>query len=72
MSPKTTKLTERQDSILLTLADGMNNIEIAAELGVSAETIKTHMQELFTKFGARNRTHLVALAYHRGYLKPSR
>jgi DNA-binding CsgD family transcriptional regulator len=62
-------LTEREDAILLMLADGMTNAEIAVDCSHSIETIKDDVATLCEKLGARNRTHAVALAYHRSILR---
>lgn len=54
-------LTPRQTEILALTAQGYSNAEIAAELGTSLETVKTHMRKALERLGARNRTHAVAL-----------
>lgn len=61
-------LTSREEELLFALADGLMNSEIAEELHLSIETVKAHMATLIEKLGAKNRTHAVALAYHRGIL----
>lgn len=63
-------LSIREEHILFAIADGLTNPEIARELGLSEQTISVCAGALFEKLGARNRTHAVALAYHRGILKP--
>ena len=63
-------LTARERQVLDGLAEGLGNAEIAAEMFLSADTVKDHVKHLLTKLGARNRTHAVALAYHRGLLVP--
>lgn len=62
------ELTSREEEVLFAIADGRLNKEIAAELVVSVETVKSHVCSLYAKLGARNRAHAVALAYHRGIL----
>lgn len=62
------ELTSREEEILFAVADGRSNNEIADELVVSVETVKSHVCSLYAKLGARNRAHAVALAYHRGIL----
>jgi DNA-binding NarL/FixJ family response regulator len=64
-------LTSREEEILFAIADGRSNAEIAGELFLSIETVKCHVQHLLIRLGARNRTHAVALAYHRGLLVPA-
>jgi DNA-binding NarL/FixJ family response regulator len=56
------KLTRRQREILQRLADGESTIRAARELGLSEETVKTHMKNVTGRLGARNRTHAVAIA----------
>lgn len=63
-------LTQREEAILLALADGLSTDEIAVELHLSSHTIKLYVKLLLLKMGARNRTHAVALAYHKGLLVP--
>jgi DNA-binding NarL/FixJ family response regulator len=56
------KLTRRQRQILQRLANGESAAMAARELGVSEETVKTHMKNTLARLGARNRTHAVAIA----------
>lgn len=56
------KLTRRQRQILQRLADGESATMAARELGVSEETVKSHMKNILARLGARNRTHAVAIA----------
>ncbi|NNE55326.1 MAG: response regulator transcription factor [Flavobacteriales bacterium] len=49
-------LTERERDILLLIRLGKSNKEIAADLDVSVNTVKTHMRNLFTKLKVNNRT----------------
>jgi two-component system NarL family response regulator len=56
------KLTRRQREILQLLADGGSTAAAARELGLSEETIKTHMKNALGRLSARNRTHAVAIA----------
>lgn len=50
------------------IAEGMTNAEIGAKLWVSEEAIKSHVRNLLRRQRARNRTHLVTVAYQRGLL----
>lgn len=59
----------KERDILERLARGMSNQEIADEIGLSAETVKDAIEDLREMYGARNRTHLVALAFSVGTLK---
>jgi DNA-binding NarL/FixJ family response regulator len=56
------KLTHRQREILQLLADGESTTVAARELGLSEETVKTHIKTALARLGARNRTHAVAIA----------
>jgi DNA-binding NarL/FixJ family response regulator len=55
------KLTQRQREILQLLADGESTTVAARELGLSEETVKTHIKTALARLGARNRTHAVAI-----------
>ena len=56
------KLTGRQRQILQLLANGESTTVAARELGLSEETVKTHIKTTLARLGARNRTHAVAIA----------
>lgn len=56
------KLTHRQREIMQMLADGGSTTVAARSLGLSEETVKTHMKNALARLGARNRTHAVAIA----------
>ena len=56
-------LTEREEEVLLTVASGRTNAEIADELFISLSTVKTHLASLMTKLGARNRVEIAMWAY---------
>ena len=56
------KLTRRQREILQLLANGESTTVAARELGLSEETVKTHIKNALARLGARNRTHAVAIA----------
>ena len=59
-------LTEREYDVLRLIVQGRTNSEIAAELYVSEATVKTHINHIFAKLGARDRTHAVVLAHQLG------
>ena len=59
-------LTYRESEVLALLSLGMRNKEIAAELGVSQETVQTHLKRLFVKLGVNDRTAAVTVALTRG------
>jgi len=59
-------LTEREEEVLLTVARGRTNAEIASELHISLSTTKTHIASLMSKLGARNRVEIAIWAYEAG------
>jgi two-component system, NarL family, nitrate/nitrite response regulator NarL len=61
-------LTSREREILGLLADGMVNKQIAARLGISTNTVKTHLELLFDKLDVSSRAEAVATAVRRGLL----
>ncbi|WP_380784749.1 response regulator [Sphingomonas sp. R86521] len=62
-------LSDREVSVLALAAIGSSNRQIGARLGVSEETIKSHMKTIFQKLDAVDRTHAVALAARRGLIE---
>ncbi|MFR9751277.1 response regulator [Nocardia sp. 004] len=60
------QLTARELEVLLLLADARSNAEIAAELGVGEETVKTHVSRVLAKLGVRDRIHAVVYAHQHG------
>lgn len=59
-------LTPRELEVLLTVADGKSNAEIAQELFVSEQTVKTHVSNMLTKLALRDRAQAVVFAYENG------
>ena len=56
-------LTAREEEVLITVARGLTNAEIADELHISLSTVKTHLASLMGKLGARNRVEIAIWAY---------
>jgi len=61
-------LSNRETEILALLADGLINKQIAARLGISTNTVKTHLELLFDKLGVATRAEAVATGVRRGLL----
>ena len=59
----TSPLTEREEQVLVAVARGLTNHEVAAELYISLSTVKTHLGSLMAKLGVRNRVELALWAY---------
>ena len=59
-------LTAREKSMLAALARGRTNTELAAELGISINTVKFHLRNLYDKLGLRNRAQAIAFHYSGG------
>ncbi len=63
-------LTEREEQVLVTVATGRTNAEIASELHISLSTVKFHLSSLMTKIGARNRVEIAIWAYATRRVRP--
>ena len=63
-------VTNRQKEILHLLAQGLVNKEIASNLGISANTVKAHLYEMFRSLGVKNRTTAVKVALKQGLIDP--
>lgn len=65
------RLTEREAEVLRLMAAGLSNAEIAEQLVVGVETVKTHVGNVLTKLDARDRTQAVVAAYESGFVTPA-
>ena len=62
-------LTAREEEVLVTVARGRTNAEIADELHISLSTVKTHLASVMAKLGARNRVEIAMWAYDTGRMR---
>jgi DNA-binding NarL/FixJ family response regulator len=62
-------LTRRERDVLLRVAEGNRNRDIAEKLFISEETVKVHIKHIMEKLGAQDRTQAVAIALRRGIIQ---
>jgi len=65
-------ISDREKEVLILVATGMNNAEIAGQLFLSPLTVKSHVSRILTKFTARDRVQLVVMAYESQLITPGR
>jgi DNA-binding NarL/FixJ family response regulator len=66
------ELTAKENEVLVFLADGLRNKEIALRLGIGEATVRTHVQTIIEKFGCHDRGAAIAVAIARGFLATGR
>ena len=64
------RLTEREHEVWTLVARGLSNAEIAAEMFVSVQTVKTHVARVLAKLGVRDRVQAIVVAYESGIARP--
>ena len=67
--PPAAELTDRQREILSAVVRGLTNPEIGTALGISPNSVKWHLKEIFARIGAANRSEAVAIALRKHLLK---
>ncbi|MFJ2298858.1 response regulator [Oerskovia paurometabola] len=68
---RSARLSEREGEVLRLMATGRSNQEIASELFLGVETVRTHVGNLLGKLGVRDRTQAVVAAYESGFVRPA-
>jgi DNA-binding NarL/FixJ family response regulator len=67
-NPRFADMTDREREVLVAIARGLSNEELAEELFISENTVKTHVKRVLAKLGARDRVQAVVMAYEGGLM----
>jgi DNA-binding NarL/FixJ family response regulator len=67
-NPRFADMTDREREVLVAIARGLSNEELAETLFISENTVKTHVKRVLTKLGARDRVQAVVMAYEGGLM----
>ena len=71
LTPSVNELTAREVDVLTLIGRGRSNSEIAADLGISGVTVKSHVGHIFLKLGLRDRAAAIVYAFDNGLVAPS-
>jgi DNA-binding NarL/FixJ family response regulator len=69
--PRLDEVTPREREVLIAVARGLSNAEIAVQLVLSEATVKTHVGRVLAKLALRDRVQIVVYAYERGLISPA-
>lgn len=69
VDPRLAKLTDREREVLVEMAKGLSNEELAETLFISENTVKTHVKSVLTKLSVRDRVNAVVIAYQGGLMR---